>query len=133
MSSADKSRGDAAYVEVYTGGGWVKPAGQDDVTLSLSKDTIEVTDKDSDGWDENIDGFKKFEVSLSMLFVASDSGQVAIKDAYDNNSRLNARVFDGTNYHTGYVRVTSYEVSAPLKDPMKISVTLTGDGAISQS
>jgi len=131
--SADKIRGDDVYLEIYTGAAWVKPGGQEDTTLTRNKDTVETTDKDSDGWKENIDGFKGWEVSCPMFFEEADSGQVAIQQAFENNDRLQIRVFDGTSYHTGYSRVTSYEMAAPATDAVKISCSFTGDGALAES
>lgn len=129
--SADKTRGDAMLIDIKSADvDWIRIGGQNDGTITRSKDAIETTDKDSGGWNENIDGFKSWELAVPCFFEEGDQGQQRCLEVFTENIRAQVRFFDGTRYHQGFARCTSYEQTAPLKEASNLSITFTGDGSL---
>lgn len=122
-------RGDACWIEVYSGA-WIKPGGQVDASLDPGKDMIETTSKDSAGWKENIDGYKGWTMSMTCMFDEADAGYAAIKNAYDGDTNMNVRFFDGTNWRTGYCIVGGPTITSPKDDAKQYTVEFTGDGPL---
>lgn len=131
--SADKIRGDVTLVEIKSADvDWILIGGQDDASFTMNKDAIEVTDKDSGGWNENIDGFKSWELSVPAFFEEGDAGQERVREVFLENIRAEVRFFDGTSYWTGFARCTSFETTGPLKEAVKLAITFMGDGEIQE-
>ncbi len=126
-------RGDATFIEVNNGGGWVKPANQLDASMPRSKDLFDKTTKDSAGWKEQGSGFKGWEMTMSALFNEADSGYVIIVGAWEANTNIQARFFDGTQYHTGNAEVGNPEITGPKDEAKQYSVTFSGDGPITRT
>lgn len=109
-------------------------AGQKSLTINRSADTIEVSSKDTTGgWKSNIAGMKEWSVETDGLYVASDESHQTLSKAFVDsdpvcikviNSKTNTALFGGIAY------VTEYNLEAPYDDGMTYSITLSGNGAL---
>jgi len=124
----DAIRGDACYVEIYTGGGWVKPAEQTDSTFTPSGNTISATSKDSGGAMEKIVGYRDWEMSYSAIYDSDDPSYLALEQAHLNENTIECRFFDGTRLRTGTAIILPGALVSPAEDKVTYDVTLSGTG-----
>lgn len=117
-----------------TGTNLLAVAGQQGLTINRSADTIEVSSKDTEGgWKANIAGMKEWSIDTDGLYVGSDESHKVLTKAFENsdpvcikvvNNKTNADMFGGLAY------VTEYTLEAPHDDGMTYSITLSGNGAL---
>lgn len=107
-----------------------------EATLSISADTIDTTNFDTDGWAENIPSFRSWSVDATLLYVPEDTTQEDLEDALFANSPVTVVLYpkDAASMkgYKGTAYITSYEVGDPVDDAVTISVTLTGSGALTK-
>jgi predicted secreted protein len=113
-----------------------------DCSLSLDKNLIPTTNKDSGGWDEHLsgEGLKKWSVPFSGI-VDSDliggAGMTA-EDIMDNiiGNTADANIsFTPDALTSGYEGAATFSnctLSAGTEDAVKFSGTLTGNGPLSK-
>jgi len=124
----DAIRGDECYIEIDTGGGWVKPAEQTDSTFTPSGSSIAATSKDSNGAQEKIVGYRDWEMSYSAIYDSGDAAYLALEQAHLNENTISVRFFDGTRLRTGTAIVLPGALVSPAEDKVTYDVTLTGTG-----
>ena len=107
--------------------------GQQNCSLSLEADTIDVSNKNDFGWQSFIGGAKSWNVSCDGQFIADDEGQKAMMDAFINatNVEIEMKNADETIYFKGQAQITSIEVEASFDDVCTMSVEFQGLGALS--
>jgi TP901-1 family phage major tail protein len=127
----------------YEGGLYTEATGTEtalakvkEATLSISADTIDTTNFDTDGWAENIPSFRSWSVDATLLYVPDDTTQEDLEDALFGNLPLTVVLYpkdeSSAKGYKGTAYITSYEVGAPVDDAVTISVTLTGSGALTK-
>jgi len=122
-------------IEVNTGSGetpiYTKIGGQQGATLNRSKELIETTSKDSNGWREQVGGVKEWGIDADGLLVMNDQGYKALEDSFMNDTKLLVRMAtpSGLKYQ-GEVMVTDFPLEAGFEDMSTYSVTLEGSGAL---
>ena len=109
-------------------------AGQQSLTINRSADTIEVSSKDTEGgWKSSIAGMKEWSIETGGLYVASDESHQELTEAFNNgdpvcvvvkNAKANQNMFGGIAY------ITDYPLEAPYDDALTYSITLSGNGAL---
>lgn len=108
---------------------WTKVAGQRGGTLNRSKETIDNTSKDTDGWVEKDYGLGEWGIDADGLLVESDAGYRALEDAFMNNTILQVRWVTGAGHkYTGKVLITDFPQEGPYDGEATYSVTLEGTG-----
>lgn len=106
-------------------------AGQRNATLSLSSDTIDTTAKDTGDWRTFLAGLKSWTLSCDGIYTTSDSGILALENAFMNGTVINVKLAKGTEWSaTGQAIITSLDYDASLEDAMTISIEMQGTGAI---
>lgn len=109
-------------------------AGQQGLTINRSADSIEVSSKDTEGgWKSSIAGMKEWSIETNGLYVASDNSHKRLSNAFGNSDPVcvvvkNAKT--GQNMFGGLAYVTDYPLEAPYDDAMTYSITLSGNGAL---
>jgi len=127
------------HVFVSTDGGttFTKLCELREVTLTVERDTIDVTSHCSNGWKDNITGNAMWNASADALYVQTDAPQNALWDALISRDSLlfqfipkgeNAQTGDQIWQGTGII--TSYELSLPNDDASAVSVEILGQGEI---
>jgi len=98
---------------------------------NATKDEVEVTTRDSDGWKEFKGGLKEYDVSVDHLWVPSNAALQAIRTAFLDDSELAATFLDEDgNGFSGTVIVTGMNMGQALADAVAFPVTLKGTGPL---
>lgn len=105
--------------------------GQRACTLNRSADTIDVTAKDSDGWQENLAGLKNWGIDTDGLIVENNEAYSILEDKFMNSETITAvivtptqKAFQGRSNHY------CFPLEAPYDDAATYSVTFTGSGKL---
>lgn len=117
-----------------TGTNLLAVAGQQGLTINRSKDSIEVTSKDTaGGWKSKIGGMKEWSIDNDGLYVGSDGSHKALSKAFDDDEFVCLKVINQktkTSLFGGIAIVTDYPLEAPYDDAMTYSITLEGNGPL---
>ena len=106
---------------------------QKNCTLSMESDTIDVSNKNSDGWSDFIAGTKSWSISCDGQFVVDEQGsQAALMTAFKNGDfvSIEMKSDDKTVYFKGNAIITSLELEASYDDVFAYSVEFNGKGAL---
>lgn len=109
-------------------------SGQQGLTINRTAESIEVTSKDTKGgWKSKIAGMKEWSIENDGLYVPSDESHKVLSQAFDKQELLCVKVIDakrGRHMFGGLVAVTEYPLEAPYDDAVTYSITLEGNGAL---
>lgn len=107
--------------------------GQQNCSLSMEADSIDVSNKNDFGWASFIGGAKSWSVSCDGQFIADDEGQSAMMEAFINgtNVEIEMKNADETVYYKGTAQITSIEIEASFDDVCTMSVEFQGLGVLS--
>ncbi|MEB6213526.1 phage major tail protein, TP901-1 family [Enterococcus casseliflavus] len=112
---------------------YVSVAGQRGASLSRDAETMDSTSKDSQGWNENLSGFKSWSIDSDGLLVEDDAGYLALEDAYMEGEPVIISLTTASgNKYEGKAIVTSLPLDAPYDDLATYEVTFTGTGALAK-
>lgn len=105
--------------------------GQRGCTLNRSSDTLDVTSKDSEGWQENLSGLKNWGVDTDGLIVKDDEALDYLEECFMNGTEVPVVVATplGKKYK-GNVIITDFPLEAPYDDAATYSVSFTGSGKL---
>jgi predicted secreted protein len=133
----DKVRGIDIYVCVNTGTHaspvWTKVGGQKDATRNMNRTKIDVTDKDSGGWEQSIAGNRSLDIDFDAFLIEDDAGMLALEaGGFWGNGLLGVECQLVTPLHaySGYFQLTKEPMKATEKDAATVSFTLASNGAI---
>jgi len=104
-----------------------------DVDLEMSAGEVDTTVRDDNGWKTFEQGLKEWTASVDMLWVPTDDGVTALRDAYFTGDNL-ACIFNddqGLGF-TGTAFVTGLRFGQPLEGAVALPVTLRGTGALTK-
>lgn len=124
-----KIAGVDVLLKIKKGGSFVVVGGQKGASLSRSAETIDVTDKTSEGWSESIVGLKSWSVDCDGFVTLGDVGFEALHEAFDNRQALDIEIKVGneTGYtYTGSVVITDFPEEYPQDDAVSFSLSLAG-------
>ncbi|OFN02634.1 phage major tail protein [Aerococcus sp. HMSC062A02] len=117
-----------------TGAALLAIAGQQGLTINRTADSIEVSSKDTKGgWKSKIAGMKEWSIDNDGLYVQSDKAHQQLGTAFENGDPVCIKVIDGKRkkgMFGGLAYVTDYTLEAPYDDGMTYSITLDGNGAL---
>lgn len=106
-----------------------KVAGQRGGTFSRSSDTLDLTSKDNNGWQDEDYGMASWTIEADGLLVESDAGYTALEDAFDNKEFVLVRWETAAgNKYEGQAVITDFSTEAPYDDSATYSITLNGKG-----
>jgi len=115
-------------VLIEAGGEIVDIGSQKEATYTETSDIIDVSSKNSRAR-EILYGRYSWSISADALYVPSDAGQEALRDAIRNGTFVTVvREEEGVFLESGEVAVSSLEHGAPDQDGATFSVSLEGDG-----
>lgn len=126
----------ATNIAIYVG--TVKIANAKSATVSLSMDQIDISTKDSAGWNVKSPGQRSWSMSGDGL-VAFDTASASYYTANDiNNALINRTLIvakfttnaTGDYEYTGSGYFGSVETSAGVEDAVGMSYTIEGTGAL---
>jgi len=120
-------RGDGATSETFT-----NVAGQRSTGITIDGETVDVTNKDSAGWQELLAAAGTTSVTISGSGVFLDSaGEVLIQTSALTKSLDNYElVFESTDKFAGAFQVSNYERTGEHNGEVTYSMTLMSSGVI---
>lgn len=126
-----KVKGVDIYLEVWTGV-WTKVGGQKDATVDRGASPIDVTDKDSGGWEESLIGIKNWAISFDTFLIEGsiDPGFAQMEADYEADNINNYRITTPNHTYTGKAIIEGLSFTGPLSDASSISFTLKGTAAL---
>jgi TP901-1 family phage major tail protein len=105
--------------------------GQSGATLNRGTSLIEVTSKDSDGWEESVAGIKNFSVDCEGFLVMDDEALDYLEGAWLNGTSITAQIAlpSGKKY-SGSVLIEDFPTEFPQDDAVSFSLSLKGTGVL---
>ncbi len=114
-------------------GDWSEVCAQD-VTLSLTKDEADVTDRCNNGWNATVATMKNAEVSFSFNWDPERPDFIAFKDAWFDDSEIELLVLDGEleigNGLLATCDVMTFTRTEPLREAVKAEILCKPNGSI---
>lgn len=128
---ANKVKGEVVFLSIWTGA-WTQVGGQKDITLDRGAGNMEVTNKNSDGWEEFLVGFKNWSCSFDAFLIenAVDPGFLQFESAFESRTITNFRISTENQTYTGLAIIEGLSMNGPIKDATSISFTLKGTAAL---
>ena len=133
-----KINGKKWRIYVVDGTNKVIPLGTTD-SLEISNGIIDASDKDSGGWQENIDGQRSWTASSTANYDASQTEQIALLDTLINTTVSTAQdiligedATAGDIAFTGKALIESASVSADNEAIVTVDFSFTGTGALTK-
>ncbi|MBC1272687.1 phage major tail protein, TP901-1 family [Listeria booriae] len=109
-------------------------AGQQGLTINRSKDSIEISSKDTaGGYKSKIGGMREWSIDNDGLFVRNHASHKALGKYFDSDVPVCLKVLDQKNkvaMFGGLAILTDYSLEAPYDDAMTYSIKLDGSGAL---
>jgi|SRR5690625_356779 len=109
-------------------------AGQQGLTINRTKDSIEVTSKDTvGGWKSYIGGMKEWSIDNDGLWVGSDDSHKSLSQAFHDDELVCLKVINQKEEESlfgGLATITDYPIEAPYDDAVTYSITLEGNGPL---
>ena len=109
-------------------------------SLSVSMETRDTTNKDSAGWQENLEGLKSWSLSGDGLVTYSISGDFDTPDdlftLLSNRTLVKVKFGSATTGeidYTGDAYLVSYEQEAGVEENVTYSFGFTGTGVLTQA
>ena len=115
-------------------------------TLNVNHSTRDISNKESSGWAEAMEGQRNWDISVDGAYAWTNVSGTALTNGADDalNSYIITRAsfiikFGNTGGSTGDVVyegtawMTSFSVSAPNEDTSTYSISFTGTGALTQT
>ena len=100
--------------------------------LTLNKTSVDITNKDGNGWSENLAGGGLKNATISASGIYTDvAAQVILITAFNASTHWNAQIVDeGGNTFTGAWNVDSLAFSGEHNVEQTFEITLSSSGAI---
>jgi len=113
---------------------WTAVGSQRDAKLNRSMATIDVTNKQSGGWEESLPDDRNWSIDNSALYVPDDTAYEALEDAWEAREavQITWEEANGDTY-VGSAYITDFPKSAPHKDAVTIDVTFKGSGELERT
>ena len=117
-----------------TGDKLLAVAGQQGLTINRSKDSIEVTAKDTKGgYKSFIGGMKEWSIDNDGLYVGDDESHKVLSKAFDEDELVCLKVINQKTEKAlfgGLAIISDYPIEAPYDDAVTYSITLQGNGPL---
>lgn len=111
---------------------WTTVGGQRNSKLTEKADSIDVSDKASDGWSSKLAGMKSWSVDLSGLVMLNDTGVDAMEVAFRAGKTIDIKLqYPDKSFQRGWAAITEFSKDVPHDGAATLSGTLEGNGPIS--
>lgn len=133
---ARKIAGAEVLLKVKNGEELIEVAGQQGMTVNLSADTIDTTDKTSGGWKTAMAGLREWSIDQDVFYTVGDASNKLLLDAYLNREPVVVDILagkedeDGSIHFTGEAYITSFPFDFSLDNAASVSISLSGASAL---
>lgn len=113
--------------------------GQTGATINRSAETIDVTNKVSDGYKEYVSGWKDWSIDCDAFVTLGDEGQTALETAFAAGTAVDVSVRIGADEnakgitYAGSALVTSLTTDLSQDDAVTYALSLQGTGALERT
>lgn len=124
-----KIAGVDVLLKITKGSSKVAIGGQKGASLSRSAETIDVSDKTSEGWSESIVGLKSWSIDCEGFVTLGDEGLAEVVKAFDSRSAIEVEIKVGAENgytYTGSAIITDFPEEYQQDDAVTYSLSLTG-------
>lgn len=135
-----KVAGVDVLLKVKTGvGTYTAIGGQKSASLSRSANTIDTTDKNSNGWAESMAGVKSWSIDCDTFVVLGDTSLEALFTAFEARTAIDVTIRigadnDSAGYtYTGSAVITDFPEDYPQDDAVSISLSLQGASPLART
>lgn len=132
-----KIKGVDVYLKVNTGTEgspvWTKVGGQKDATFDRGAGTIDVTDKDSGGWEEHLIGNRNWSISFDAFLIEDDAGFLEIEAAYDGELQKQYQIITPAHTYMSKATIEALSMTGPQAEAGSVSFTLKGTSSLAKS
>ena len=117
-------------------------------SINIEHALREITNKESAGWSEQLEGLRSFSIDVDGAYAFTDAAGTALTNGADDllnsyiltRTKLTVRfgkpgggVGSNDTYYEGSVFLTSASMSGGTEDTATYSLSLTGTGALTQT
>jgi predicted secreted protein len=118
-------------------------------TINVNMSTRDITNKESAGWAEAMEGARNWDVSVEGAYAWQDTGGTPLTNGSDDLLKSYIGVSgtrssvvirfgsvvatSGNTFYEGTAWLTAFSVSAPTEDTATYSLSFTGSGALTQT
>mgnify|MGYP001170026328 FL=1 len=133
---ARKIAGAEVLLKVKKGDELIEVTGQQGLTVNLSADTIDTTDKTSGGWKTAMAGLREWSIDQDVFYTVGDESNKLLLDAYLNREAIVVDVLAGKAgeagaiHFTGDAYITSFPFDFSLDNAASVSMSLSGASAL---
>lgn len=110
--------------------------GQTGATLNREAETIDTTDKTSDGWASSLAGIKNWSIDADGFVVLGNEAFDLIEDTFDAREKLIAEIRVGADHnengktYMGEVYIVDLPLEFAQDDAVTYSISLQGNGKL---
>jgi predicted secreted protein len=129
-----KVAGTDVYIKVNTGTEgapvWTKVGGQKDATMTKNLGAMDVTDKDSQGWEESLPGNKSIDLEFDGFLIEDDAGFLEMEKGFWEQKELMLQLITPAKTYQGKFRLTKAPVKGPEGGAATASFSVKSNGLI---
>ena len=127
-------RGLNVIIAVKENGEYKALAGQRGANLNRSTDTLDISNKVTNGWKEYITGSKEWSIECDGILMADDNAFAKIEQYFLDGSEVEVKIGDDTGWgYEGKAIITDFPIEAPYDDALSYKLTLQGTGALNKA
>ena len=133
---ARKITGAEVLLKVKQGEELIAVAGQQGMTINMSADTMDVTDKTSGGWKTYMPSLKDWSIDQDVFYTVGDESNKLLLDAFVNGDTVIVDVLAGKEseagavHFTGEAYITDFPFEFALDNAASVSMSLSGASAL---
>ena len=110
--------------------GGIPVAGQLGASLTRSMSSINVTNRITGNWEENLAGLKMWRISCNGLFVVNANSLQMLEEAFMNNEEIEVSFCMNNKNYFGQCLITDFPVSSIYNAQFKYNLSLLGTGEL---
>lgn len=135
----NKVAGASVILKVKKDNSFVAIGGQTGASINRNAETIEVTNKVSEGYREYVAGWKDWSIDCDAFVTLGDEGQTALEEKFANGEAIDVsvRIGDTSNAngitYAGKAIITSLSTDLSQDDAVTYALSLQGTGALTRT
>lgn len=135
----NKVAGASVILKVKKDSNYIAIGGQTGASINRNADTIEVTNKVSDGYREYVAGWKDWSIDCDAFVTLGDEGQTLLEEKFANGEAIEVSVRIGGDQtaagvtYKGNAIITSLSTDLSQDDAVTYALSLQGTGALNRT
>ncbi len=105
-------------------------AGQQGAKLQQRMSPINITNKITGQWQENLGGIRDWSIICNGMYVKDQSSFEGLLEAFMNNTYLSVSLVLGNKQFSGRCLITDFPIQATFNSQFKYQISLIGTGEL---